>query len=132
MKTGTGIVAGSVAVAILIMAWGTLAVGQLAASPFGIGLSVTVDSHWVALDAHIGARNRGTAVREPAWAGAGPSRGMPLTGGVKAPNVIGRIRRNAGVIGTVADALRTASVRLIERASAVVPQSESGSDADRG
>jgi hypothetical protein len=106
-------------------------------APRQLGVGLTVDSRWIAVEGYYSVRDRGAAARGQAWAGGAPSRGatrmrVVRLGGV--PNLIGRIHQHlvaARVLGDAACAVARHFLGVATTPRSAVKQERGARDADR-
>jgi len=100
-------------------------------APQRLGVGLTIDSRWIAVEGYYSVRDRGTAARDQAWAGGSPSRGaagvqVVRLGGV--PNLVGRIHQHWAAVRTLGDAACTVARHVL----GVAPSTASGGKRDGG
>jgi len=106
-------------------------------APRQLGVGLTVDSRWIAVEGYYSVRDRGTAARDQAWAGGAPSRGamrmrVVRLGGV--PNLIGRAHHCLVAARVLGDAACTVARHLLGVATtsgSATKQKRGARDADR-
>ena len=68
------------------------AVSTGAVPPGKVGVGLSVDSRWIAIEGYYSVRDRGAAARDHAWAGEEPSRGAASVPGRLDAEASGRVR----------------------------------------
>ena len=129
------------------------AVSTAAVPPGQLGVGLSVDSRWIAVEGYFSVRDRGAGAREQAWAGETPPRGAAGAPGraeaeagrrvrvvrlAAVPNMVGRTHQNFVVVRALSQAAFALARHVIggvagrTDASTLEPQPAPGAhDADR-